>query len=138
MDGKQKNTLCAFLIGKPNCYVYAVYSEFDKGASVIESLNRHELLLARRRLSTFRQFLALTRRTDVHFSAGFSTGGTEGFSVVGLTAFVSGGLVGAGSDFLQPLNVKATTVRVTITVRTTFLMSLSFQKPFPSIRRTDF
>lgn len=72
----------------------------------------------------------LTRRTDIHFSAGFSTGGTAGFSVAAPAAFFSGGVVGSGCDFLQPLNVKATSVRVTSTERITFLMLLSFQKVF--------
>jgi len=50
---------------------------------VIESLNHHEILAAELRSTTFAQFSAITRRTNTHFSAGFSTGGTAGFSVVG-------------------------------------------------------
>ena len=124
MHGRDQNSPSPSAIGKPTYFVYALRSEFTKGTSVIQLLNHHEILTAQLRTTTFGQFSVLTTCTDTHFSAGFSTGGTAGCSV-------------GGCDFLQPLNAKATTARVTSTERITFLMLLSFQKVFRTIQSSN-
>ena len=121
-------------VGKPGHFVSAILSEFDKGTSVIESLNHRDFLADQGWLSIFRHLLPLAEHLHSYFSAGFSTGGTVGFPAGSSVVFFSGGVVGlAGSDFLQPPNTKAAIARVTSIERTIFLMILPFQNVFRTV-----